>query len=56
MTDKPDTDEPLLQCNVCLKEIPKSLAKSEEGDEYVYYFCGGDCHDKWLKENGDSNK
>ncbi|MDH5594344.1 MAG: DUF3330 domain-containing protein [Gammaproteobacteria bacterium] len=56
MTDKPDTDEPLLQCNVCLKEIPKSLAKSEEGDEYVYYFCGRDCHDKWLKENGNSNK
>ena len=54
MSEKPKKDEPKLQCEVCLKEIPKSLAKSEEGKDYVYHFCGSDCHDKWLKQNGKS--
>ncbi len=44
-TKKPD--EPVLQCSVCLKEIPKSLVKSEEVQEYVYYFCGDECYSQW---------
>jgi len=43
--------EPLLQCNVCLKEIPRSVAKSLEGPDYVYHFCGAECYAKWEKQN-----
>lgn len=35
-------------CEVCLKEIPKSVAKSEEALDYVHYFCGDACYQDWL--------
>ena len=40
-------DAERVACEVCLKEIPKSEAKSPEGTEYVLYFCGLDCYQKW---------
>ena len=36
-----------VSCKVCLKEVPKSLAHTEEAEDYVLYFCGLDCIDKW---------
>ena len=42
-----------IACEVCLKEIPKSVAQSHEGPDYVYYFCGPACYEKWrVAENG----
>ena len=51
-TDNHPHDEKgaLLTCDVCMKEIPKSVAKSLEGPDYVQYFCGNDCYDKWLEQ------
>lgn len=50
-----DTNEPsddkLLSCEVCLKEIPASAAKSEEVTEYVYYFCGSECYKEWQQQD-----
>ena len=46
--DKPTETVP---CEVCLKEIPRSEAKTSEVDDYVLHFCGIDCYDKWHKEN-----
>jgi YHS domain-containing protein len=37
----------LVACEVCLREIPKSVAECEEGRDYVYYFCGAKCYEKW---------
>lgn len=52
MTKRPEkSEEILLTCKVCMKEIPKSVAKSLEGHDYVYYFCGSDCFSKWQKKN-----
>jgi hypothetical protein len=31
-------------------EIPVSEAKSEEATEYVVYFCGLDCYEKWKNQ------
>jgi hypothetical protein len=46
-----DTQEPgytaKVSCDVCLEEIPLSEARSEEGQEYVRYFCGLECFDTW---------
>ena len=48
MTKRPDKHEdPVLQCEVCLKQIPRSVAKSHEGAGYVHYFCGADCYALW---------
>ncbi|MEW5755082.1 MAG: DUF3330 domain-containing protein [Pseudomonadota bacterium] len=59
MTDrkmKPEAPE-TIACDVCMKEIPKDLATSEEGVEYVYHFCGQECFDKWHRQKqGDNNK
>lgn len=34
-------------CEVCLKQVPKSEAAMAEARDYVAYFCGLDCYDKW---------
>ncbi len=59
MTDpkmKPEEPESVA-CDICLKEIPKDLARSEECVEYVYHFCGLECFHKWKhqQEQDDSN-
>ncbi|MBI4757141.1 MAG: AF1514 family protein [Betaproteobacteria bacterium] len=39
-----------VACEICLKQIPRSAAESEEAADYVYYFCGGDCYQQWQQE------
>ena len=52
MTDKLTiADTVLIKCEVCLKEVPKSEAKTAEAQEYVMHFCGLDCYDEWQKQN-----
>ena len=46
----PDTPT-TVACEICLKEIPKDLGTSEESVEYVYYFCGQDCFEKWQEKS-----
>ena len=50
-----DTNEPsedkLLSCDVCMKEIPASGAKGEEVEEYIYYFCGPECYKAWQQQD-----
>lgn len=36
-----------VACEVCRKEIPRSEAQSAEAVDYVLYFCGVDCYQKW---------
>lgn len=47
--------EEIVECEVCLKEIPLSAAKNEEAQDYVAHFCGIDCFAKW-KELGDTEE
>ena len=49
--DNKPTELKQVQCEVCLKEIPKSEAKVAEANDYVAYFCGLDCYDSWQKES-----
>jgi len=57
MSDKLKTEEtPLVSCHICLKEVPKSVAESLEGSEYVYYFCGADCYQQWQQRPDAGNK
>jgi hypothetical protein len=50
MEHKP-TDQIRVKCEICLKEIPRSEAKSAEAVDYVLYFCGLDCFEKWQNSN-----
>ncbi len=35
-----------VSCEICQKEIPKSLAMVAEAEEYVRYYCGSECFEK----------
>jgi len=43
----------VIACEICLKEIPRDLAKSQEGVDYVHYFCGIECYQQWKSEQKD---
>lgn len=47
--DKPAVEEK-VQCEICLKEIPASVAKVDEATDYVRYFCGLECYAKWKTQ------
>ena len=42
--------EGMVACEVCLTEIPASEAESSEAVDYVHYFCGTECHEKWQRQ------
>lgn len=47
MTNSPDKPQPVpdtVNCSVCRKEIPRTDALKDEGDEYIRWFCGFDCY------------
>jgi len=57
MTDKKKprpAEERRVVCEVCLKEVPVSAAQSDEASDYVFYFCGSDCHAKWCRKRDTS--
>lgn len=39
--------EALVACDVCLREVPRSEAIVPEAADYVAYFCGVECFEKW---------
>lgn len=51
-----DTDivphEGMIACEVCLTEIPTSEATSSEAVDYVHYFCGAECLERWQRQAG----
>lgn len=51
-----DTTIPLVSCAECLKRIPKDEAQSSEAADYVAYFCGLDCYQKWLMKGDAAEK
>ena len=49
MPDK--TTESRLSCEQCCEKIPHST----EAKEYVLFFCGLDCYEKWQHKTPNSN-
>jgi hypothetical protein len=45
-----------VACDICLKEIPQSEAQIEEASDYVIYFCGLDCYEKWRETDSEDMK
>jgi len=37
-------------CNTCQREVPLSEAVVPEATDYVVYFCGLDCYDRWRAQ------
>lgn len=41
----------LIECEICLREVPITEATSPEAADYVVYFCGLECYDKWMNQD-----
>ena len=41
------SDSPAVACSVCQHEIPLSAAISREASDYVEYYCGLECFQRW---------
>ena len=39
-----------VKCEICLKEIPISEARSEEASAYVAHFFGLECYARWKAQ------
>ena len=42
-------DAMLLECEVCLKEIPPDSDEYHETDDYVQHYCGIECYRLWKE-------
>lgn len=40
-----------VPCEVCMKEVPLSEAKSFEAEDYVAHFCGLECYSAWKHQS-----
>ena len=49
IADNPVEPDPVA-CEICLKEVPRSEATVREATDYVAYFCGLDCYEKWKRQ------
>jgi len=57
MTNKPvENYDGKIDCRICLTEIPQSEAKSAEAHDYIFYFCGLECYDQWMKQESSEEK
>ena len=50
MKDEKLLPDELIQCEVCLKEVPSSESQSAETEDYVAHFCGLECYQQWHKK------
>ena len=39
-----------VSCNTCEHEVPVSEAVVPEAVDYVMYFCGLDCYERWRAQ------
>ena len=49
--DKQIPEVELVSCDICCLEVPISAAKTPESVDYVVYFCGLDCYEKWRQQS-----
>jgi Domain of unknown function (DUF3330) len=39
-----------VACAVCEREVPFSEAVVREASDYMAYFCGLECYERWRKQ------
>lgn len=47
--DGPGESGSIVVCAVCEQEVPLSEAVVSEASDYMAYFCGLECYDRWRK-------
>ena len=51
MTEKVKLSDDQISCEICMKEIPATNAKSVEMNDYIVHFCGLECYAKWQHQD-----
>ena len=46
---RPEEPE-LLECEICLVQIPADGANNAEHDDYVLHFFGSECYRRWRAQ------
>lgn len=54
-TDKKPVEQ-TVACEVCMKEVPLSAARTAEAVDYVVNFCGLACYEAWQKKQAERDK
>jgi len=49
-------NEPIIDCSVCLGEIPESGGLINETHDYVQNYCGLDCYYEWQEKQQEEKK
>ena len=42
----------VMNCEVCLQEIPADSLKQSDAQDYIHHFCGLSCLEAWRKQAG----
>lgn len=54
-SDGSETSRPslpvLVDCEICRQEIRAYNALTEEGEDYLLWFCGTECYAEWRREH-----
>lgn len=48
-------EEERITCEICMKEVPVNEATVPEAADYIIYFCGLECYEKWKSQQEDIN-
>jgi len=51
MSENDQVADDQISCEICLKEVPSTDAKSVELNDYVVHFCGLECYDQWQHKD-----
>ena len=46
----------LLDCSICMQEIPATGGASEEAEDYVRHFCGLECYAQWAQQRDETEE
>jgi len=49
-------EEELVECEICLREVPITEAINPEATDYVVHFCGLECYEKWMGQDAKPGK
>lgn len=41
----------LIECEICLREVPITESTNPEASDYVVHYYGLDCYERWTAQN-----
>lgn len=45
-------EEELIECEICLREVPITEATNPEATDYVVHYYGLACYERWTSQDG----